>query len=212
MRISAVVLALVALGRAGAADRFFAGALGGVATLSADARFEVPQRAGASGYKPENGPAACILAGRHFNDYLSLQASYVWNQNTVRYHALRGDAFYDQRARTSHHLALAEALLYFRRRVSWARPYLAAGTGIAYGSSRAEPPIGAIAGAPGNFSEHSPVLHVAVGIDLELRRGWKLRYSFGESIQSNLFSQRLTPPGERNLAGFRNLFGIVKYF
>jgi hypothetical protein len=195
-----------------AQERFFAGAFAGIATISADARFEVPRTAAASGYKPENGPSFSPFFGVHLNDYLSVQASYIWNRNNVRYHALHESAFYDQRARTQHQLFLGDAMLYFRGRTSWARPYLAAGMGVAYVSSSAEPALGTLAGAPGDFSAHSPVLNVAVGIDMEIRRGWKFRYSFGETIQRNAFSRRLTPPAERNLAGFRNLFGFVKYF
>jgi hypothetical protein len=203
---------LAALAAAYAEDRFFAGAFVGIATLSADARFEVPQQAAASGYKPENGPAVSPFFGVHVNDYFSLQGSYMWNRNAVRYHALRGTAFYDQRARTTHHLVLGDAMLYFRGRTSWVRPYLAAGGGLAHVVSDAAPAAGTLAGAPGSFDAYSPVLNVAVGIDLDLRRGWKFRYAFAETIQRNRFSERLTPPGERNLAGFGNLFGIVKYF
>jgi len=203
---------VLAVSSAAAQSRFFAGAMGGIATLSADARFEVPEEAAASGYKPENGPAFSAFFGVHVSDYFSIQASYLWNRNDLRYQALQGSAFYDQHARTEHHLVLSDAMLYFRGRTSWVRPYLAAGAGVAYVSSRADPATGTLGGPPGSFEEYSPVLNVAVGIDLQLRRGWRFRYSFGETIQRNAFSRRLTPPGERNLAGFRNFFGIVKYF
>jgi hypothetical protein len=56
------------------------------------------------------------------------------------------------------------------------------------------------------------VVNFSVGMDLEIRDGWKFRYMFAETIQLNTLSKRLTPPGERNLAGFRNFFGFVKYF
>jgi hypothetical protein len=212
MRIWPGILAAIVAAQAGAEDRFFAGVVGGIATLSADARFEVPLQPAGSGYKPENGPAVCPFFGFHVNDYLSFQASYIWNRNDVRYQSLRGAEFYDQHARTTHHLTLGDAMLYFRGRASWVRPYLAAGTGVAYVSSDAAPPSGTLGNAPGDFAEYAPVLNVAVGIDLQLHRGWKFRYSFGEAIHRNVFSGRLTPPGERNLAGFRNFFGIAKYF
>ena len=47
-------------------------------------------------------------------------------------------------------------------------------------------------------------------MDLALLRGWRLRYSFSESLSGNPLSRRLTPMGERNLANFQNLFGVVK--
>jgi hypothetical protein len=211
MRTRSWILALFAL-EAAAEERFFAGAQAGIATLSADARFETPERAAASGYKPENGPTASPFFGIHVNDYLSFQGSYIWNRNDVRFHALRGSVFYDQRARATSHLGLADVMLYFRGRGSWARPYLAAGTGIAYISNSADQPAGALPDAPGDFQEYSPVLNVAVGIDVRLRRGWSFRYTFAETIQRNALSRRLTPPGRRNLAGFRNLFGVMKTF
>jgi hypothetical protein len=210
--IRPLVLAVLAATHAGAQDRFFAGAFMGIATLSADARFEVPREAAASGYKPENGPAVSPFFGIHLNDYLSFQASYIWNRNDLRYHSLQGLEFYDQQAQTDQHLLLGDALLYFRSRTSWVRPYLSAGTGFAYVSSEARGTTGTLPGAPASFSEYAPVLHVAVGIDLRLAGGWNLRYCFGETMQRNAFSRHLTPPGQRRLAGFRNLFGFVKYF
>jgi hypothetical protein len=56
------------------------------------------------------------------------------------------------------------------------------------------------------------VLRVAVGIDLALGDRWSVRYSFSETISGNPISARLTPPGERNLANFQNLFGVVRRF
>ena len=153
-----------------------------------------------------------FFAGVHLNDYLSFQGNYTWNRNDVRYHALRGGAFYDQPAQTTHQLGLIDAMLYFRRRTSWVRPFLTLGTGVAHLASDAGPPTGELGMTPGSFSEYSPVVNFSVGIDLEVRRGWKIRYTFAETIQPNSLSKRLTPPGERNLASFRNLFGFVKYF
>lgn len=195
-----------------AQERFFVGVVGGVATLSADARFELRTEAAASGYKPENGPAVSPFFGVHANEYLSFQASYMWNRNDVLFHVIRTPVFFEQRARTTHQLGVVDAMLYFRRRDSWARPYLAAGTGVACVDADAGGAAGRLPGAPGSFSECAPVLNVAVGIDLKVWRGWAFRYTFGETIQRNAFSRRLTPEGERNLAGFRNLFGFVKYF
>jgi hypothetical protein len=212
-RLTCAILSILSpLAAARAQDRFYVGAVAGIATVSADARFDTPQQAAASGYKPENGPAVSPFFGVHVNDYLTFQASYLWNRNDVRFHSLQGAAFYDQPARTFHHLLLGDAMVYFRPRASLFRPYLSAGTGVARLSSDAEPAAGSAAGAPGSFTDYSPVLNVAVGIDVRVRRGWRFRYSFAETIQRNSLSNRLTPPGERNLAGFRNLFGFVKEF
>ena len=67
----AVVMMLFWLGfvpRASAQDgsRVYAGAVGGVSTLSADGRVSTePGRAEASLYKPENGPALNLFVGTH---------------------------------------------------------------------------------------------------------------------------------------------------
>jgi hypothetical protein len=55
-------------------------------------------------------------------------------------------------------------------------------------------------------------LRVAVGMDLAMGTAWSFRYSFSETISGNPISARLTPPGERNLANFQNLFGIIRQF
>jgi hypothetical protein len=39
-----------------------------------------------------------------------------------------------------------------------------------------------------------------------------LRRKHNESISGNPISAGLTPPGERNLANFQNLFGFVRRF
>jgi hypothetical protein len=55
-------------------------------------------------------------------------------------------------------------------------------------------------------------LRVAVGIDLSIGEQWSFRYSFSETISGNPISARLTPPGERSLANFQNLFGFIRRF
>jgi hypothetical protein len=37
-----------------------------------------------------------------------------------------------------------------------------------------------------------------------------VRYSFSESVSGNPISAQLSPPGQRNLANFQNLFGVVR--
>src|SRR5258708_23308545 len=74
-----------------ASAQFYAGALGGLAILSADGRSEItPQNAAFSLYKPENGASFRLLVGRHVTDYLSLQADYGLNGDhlTLRAHSI----------------------------------------------------------------------------------------------------------------------------
>jgi hypothetical protein len=65
---------------------------------------------------------------------------------------------------------------------------------------------------PAEFSHSGPAFRVAVGVDVFLRGGFALRYSFSETIQSNPISKRLSPQGHRNLANFQNLFGLCWRF
>jgi hypothetical protein len=175
--------------------------------------------AATSSYKPENGPTADVYIGLHWNNYLSVQADYTWNRNSLTLGALRvgqmsaGNAFYEQSFRSRQHGALGSVLLFFRPRSSWVRPFLSVGTGVVHLS--AEPGSAGIVNGmnpPGAFSSTKPALHVAVGIDLKLKSGWGFRYSFAETTSANAVSRQLTPPGTRMVANFRNLFGVVKYF
>jgi hypothetical protein len=195
------------------------GAVGGISTLSADGRsLTAGTSTGISLYKPENGPTFQVVAGRHLNDLVSLQVSYGWNRNrlTLTSSQYSGDdfVFYEQMRKASQHGVLGELLLYFRNRKSFARPYLSLGAGVVHLDSSQEsiePASGQLA-APGAFSSAEPAVRVAVGIDLFLRGSWAFRFIFSETIRNNAISGRLTPPGQRNLAHFQNLFGFVKYF
>jgi hypothetical protein len=200
---------------------YYAGALGGVSTLSADGRSSfAPAVISASLYKPENGPLLNVFAGIHLNDYLSLQGNYAWNHNDVTLVSLvapdRGGATSYEQARSSRqHGVFGDLLLYFRNRRGWVRPYLSAGTGVALLRS-AEKRLTNASGTPtlppSVFSAAKASFRAAVGIDLSLGRGFQFRYSFAEAIQSNEFSRHLSPAGQRNLAHFQNLFGIVIQF
>ena len=105
--------------------------------------------------------------------------------------------------------------MYFRNRKSRARPYLSVGGGVVHLVS-AQASLGQVIGAPelapGEFSSTAPALRVAVGIDVLLKDGWSFRFAFSETIRQNAISAQLRPPGERNLANFQNLIGIVKHF
>ena len=203
-----------------AAGQFYAGALGGLATLSADGRSVIgPDGASVSLYKPENGVAATLFLGRHLTDYLSLQADYGWNHNDLTLSATsispQGETLYQEARDSSEQRALGHLLLYFRNRRSWARPYLSVGTGVVRFHSE-EVGISALTGRPAlppqEFNSVAAALHVAVGIDMTIHGQWAFRYTFSETIRSNPISSRLSPPGQRNLATFQNLFGVVKTF
>jgi len=195
--------------------------MAGVSTLSADGRSSfAPGVTSTSLYKPENGPLLNLFTGIHLNDHLSLQGNYVWNRNDITLVSLfapeRGGATAYQQTRTSRqHGIFGDLLLYFRNRDSWVRPYLSAGLGVAFLRSeekRLTDEIGMPALPPSVFSAAKAGFRAAVGIDLALRGGFQFRYSFTETIQGNEFSRYLSPPGERNLAHFQNLFGIVIRF
>lgn len=196
----------------------FVGALGGVSTLSADARSVASAgQLAVSLYKPENGPALNLLAGIHLSDYLSLQGNYIWNRNDLRLTSSvasqSGLAFYEQPRESAQHSVVADVLLYFRNRRSAVRPYLSIGMGAVHlrsAAGRLTSSHGSLAPPPATFTSTSPGLRVAVGIDLALGRDWSFRYSFSEAIRNNPLSSRLMPPGQRGLANFQNLFGIVK--
>ncbi len=196
----------------------FAGALGGVATLSADARsLPTSQGLNVSLYKPENGPAVNLIAGVHLNQYLSVQASYVWNRNglTLSSSSSGPNSFYEERRKSSQQAVLFDLLVYFRRLDDRLRPYLSAGTGVDRFSSAQERLV-ALRSTPvlpqTRFSSTRPALRIAVGIDIALTHRVALRYSFGETIRHNDISAQLSPSGERLLANFQNLFGFVVRF
>ena len=204
----------------GASGQFYAGALGGLSTLSADARSVIgPGVASFSLYKPENGASVGLFFGRHLTDYLTFQVDYSWNRNDLMLSATtappQGETLYQEARDSSEQSLLGNLLLYFRHRRSWARPYLSVGTGVVRLHSR-ETGITTLVGMPTlppqEFSSEGAALRVAVGIDVTIRSRWAFRYTFSETIRGNPISERLSPPGRRNLATFQNLFGIVKTF
>jgi hypothetical protein len=203
-----------------AQDRVFVGALGGISTLSGDAQsLAGPGSAAVSLYRPSNGPVVNVLAGWHLHEYVSLQGNYLWNKNDLALvsslSSAAGSSFYEQKRESTQQAVIADVLLYFRDRRSWARPYLSVGTGFAHLSSKERRLVlstGAPVLPPSKFTSTDPVLRVAVGIDLALRKGWNFRYSFSESLGNNSISEQLAPPGMASLKNFKNLFGFVKRF
>jgi hypothetical protein len=215
-----VLLCLGMVAAAGAQDRFFAGTLAGISTLSGDARsLATTNSTAVSLYRPSNGPVLDLFAGKHLYEYFSVQGNYLWNRNDVvlvsSISSPAGSAFYEQKRGTTQQAVIADALLYFRDRRSWARPYLSAGTGFVHLSSKQDQLV-ATSGSPvlppTRFSATGPVLRVAVGIDLRFHKDWSFRYSFSENLGNNPISDHLSPPGKGSLKNFKNLFGFVKTF
>lgn len=191
----------------------FAGAMGGIATLSADTTVEGSPPTATAGYKPENGPSVWIYGGRHLSDHFSVQGSYSWNRNAV---LLNGGRFTDGASfalpmQATLHTFAAEGLLYFRNRESMFRPYLSAGLATIRTTTEATASAvftGTPTMPPSRFSSTDVGLRVAVGIDWKLAERFALRYSFSETIQGNPIGRNLSPQGMRGLANFQNLWGF----
>ena len=208
---------MICAGTLAAADPdFFAGGLAGISTLSADSNTSLAgSQPAASAYKPENGPTLNLFAGWHANGYLSVQGSYFRNTNNVAFTGILDDASFEQDRHSSQDTYVGEVLLYFRNRSSWVRPYLSAGGGAVHVDSNAASLVsstGSLPLPPLEFSATRFAFPVAVGIDVLSKNGWGFRYSFSETMSRNPFSEQLAPPGQRRLANYRNLFGVVKYF
>jgi Outer membrane protein beta-barrel domain len=213
-----VAMALIAKQPAFAGGTPYAGSMGGIATLSADAGSQrTAQGLSLSSYAPSNGAALDVFAGVDLHQYFSVQGDFIWNRNALLLNSSSSSngAFYQETRNSSQEAGIVSFLLYFRPRSSRVRPYLAVGTGIAHLSSRNERVVavgGALALPPSEFSWTGPVLRTHVGIDLRLVRKLAFRYSFSETIGHNEISKNLSPPGSRGLANFQSLFGFVVRF
>ena len=199
-------------------SRAYAGALFGVSALSADAQ---PVTAGAAAavslYDPKNGPALNVFVGIHMAHYFAIQVNWMWNRNDLTlissYTTPQAGGFYEQTRDSSQHAVVFDGLIYFRRLDSSIRPYLGTGLSVVHFSSderdsRAQglsPPAGEIASTHIGLRSH-------VGIDFGLSRHIAFRYSFSETISGNPIGPSLTPPGQRPLMNFQNLFGFVGRF
>jgi hypothetical protein len=197
----------------------YAGAIGGIATLSADAGSErVAQGLNLSSYAPSNGGALDLFLGADVHDYFSVQGDFIWNRNSLRLNAANSAtrAFYQEDRSSSQEAGIFSLLVYFRPRTSRIRPYLAVGGGLLHLSSAADRVVvssgGAVAIPPASFSSTGPVLRTHVGLDLKLAGKLAFRYSFSETIGHNEISRNLSPPASRGLANFQNLFGFVIRF
>jgi hypothetical protein len=221
LRMLPAVVFLVGLPLARPAQaQVYAGVLGGVATLSGDARSLLSSNSAAfSSYDPKNGGAVEVLVGRPFSDYLTIQGNYIWNSNglTLASAALNNgiQQGYQETRRSSQQSLIGDLLVYFRNRGSRLRPYLSVGTGLVHFASsqeRIEQVLGAPDLPPRRFSANMIALHVPVGIDLKLGKGWAFRYTFSETLSRNPISDHLSPPGQHSLKNFQNLFGFIRQF
>jgi hypothetical protein len=188
------------------AQNTFVGAMSGVATLSADARTVGSPPSAVSAYKPENGASWLVYSGRHITDYVSAQVSYSRSDHDVSLTglSLTSNSSLEQPYRAKLHTLGFEAMGYFRARDSRVRPYLSAGP-VATWTRASSPGLSRIAST-------GIGLRVAVGMDLRVHEHVDLRYTFSETIQGNAFSRALNPPGQRKLANFQNLWGVVFRF
>jgi hypothetical protein len=199
-------------------DRLYAGALVGVSTLSADGRASAQSdRADVSLYKPENGLAINLFVGMPLGRYFTVQANYIWNRNELTLFSSQtsssGGGFYEQVRHSSQHAIVGDALLYFQPVGSGVRPYLSTGIGLVrFESGHMRLLESGLSGPRSEFESTHLALRVAVGIDLATGKTWSFRYSFSEAISGNPISTHLMPPGERGLANFQNLFGMIRTF
>jgi outer membrane protein W len=197
--------------------RLFAGALFGVSALSGDARTVTSGAdAAVSLYDPGNGPAVNAFAGFHAAHYFSVQINWMCNRNDLTlFSSTTSPAGFSEQQRASHqHAVVFDALVYFRRLDSVIRPYLGTGLSVLQFSSD-EAQISMEQGPPlpaGDIDATRLGLRSHVGIDVAVSRRFVIRYSFSETISGNPISESLSPPGQRGLMNFQNLFGIVSRF
>jgi len=200
--------------------QLYAGVLGGISTLSGDSRSLLSSASAAfSSYDPSNGGVVGVLVGKHFSDYFTAQGNYIWNGNGL---TLTSATFsngartgYVERRDSSQQSVIGDLLVYFRARDSRLRPYLSIGTGFVHFASsqeQIEQVLGTQGLPPQHFSANMLVLHVPVGIDVKLGKGWAFRYTFSEALSKNPISDRLSPPGQHSLKNFQNLFGFIRRF
>jgi hypothetical protein len=199
---------------------YYAGGIAALATLSADGGSIVSATGSqVSAYKPANGPALNIFFGRYLKDYVSIQGNFIWNSNNLTLSSnnisSQGTSFYSETRNSTQASAIGDVLVFFRGRDSLLRPYLSAGTGVVHlGSTQQQVEfVSGPAVLPAHdFSANTAALRVAVGMDVKLRRGFSIRYSFSETISRNPISDQLSPPSNRALKNFQNLWGFVKGF
>jgi hypothetical protein len=198
----------------------YIGALAGVATLSGDGSSKVTDSSAATSlYDPKNGGVGSIFCGWHAYKYISLQGNYIWNRNDLTLVSTlsspANSGFYQQPMSSTENAFIGDVLVYFRPRGDRIRPYLSQGVGAVYVSSRANGSLvssGSILVPPGKSASTFPSSRTAVGLDVRVAHAWYFRYTFGENISHNPVSVQLSPPGQRLLKNFQNLFGMYRTF
>src|SRR3954462_14198652 len=89
----------------------YAGVIGGVATLSADAGARNSVNGlSLSSYAPQNGAALNLFVGLHLHAYFSLQGNYIWNRNDLILNSSSSQAntFYQQARISSQHAGVLD--------------------------------------------------------------------------------------------------------
>jgi hypothetical protein len=160
-----------------------------------------------------------LLVGRYLGNYVSVQGNYIWNSNDLTFVSTSvsppGQSFYHEMRGSYQTSVIGDVLVFFRNRRSLVRPYLSGGVGVVHLQS-SQKNLAFASGSPAlpplEFSANTTGLRVAVGIDVKLRYGFSFRYSFSETISPNPISNQLSPPGQRALENFQNLWGFVKNF
>ena len=198
----------------------YIGALGGVATLSGDGRSNITDSSAATSlYDPKNGGVGSVFCGWQVYKYVSLQGNYIWNRNDLTLVSTlsspANSSFYQQPMSSTENALIGDVLVYFRPRGDRIRPYLSQGFGVVHVSSRVNGSVvssGSMLAPPGNSTSTFPGSRTAVGLDVQVAHAWYFRYTFGENISHNPVSVQLSPPGQRLLKNFQNLFGMYRTF
>jgi hypothetical protein len=196
----------------------YVGAMGGIATLSADGASQTTSAGlSLSSYAPQNGGALNAFAGLAIHEFVSLQLNYIWNSNDLTLNSVSSDsdAFYQEDRSSKQQAGILDALIYFRPRGSRIRPYLGAGGGFAHLNSKEQRIVSTSGNPPlprSQFTSTDPVYRAHVGIDFRVAGRLDFRYSFSDTIGKNPISNYLSPPGSRIMENFQNLFGFVVRF
>ena len=147
-----------------------------------------------------------------------MQGNYTWNRNDVTLVSSFPEpttlSFYQVPVSSTQNAFVGDVLVYFRERGSRIRPYLSQGGGLVH--IRSHPNGNTLSrgnlSLPGVSASTALTSRTAVGLDVRLRSAWFFRYTFGENISRNPIGAQLSPPAQRLLKNFQNLWGIYRTF